>query len=64
MNLKFEECDCMCHQPGISMMHFMPCCITCDYCGKNINFNQYKEHLEKCEKEYNIINENKTGELK
>lgn len=21
-----EACDCTCHDPGVKMLHFMPCC--------------------------------------
>lgn len=24
--LRLEPCDCQCHQPGVIIIHFMPCC--------------------------------------
>ena len=31
-----DICKCACHEPGSTVMDFMPCCYVCEYCGKNI----------------------------
>lgn len=32
-----EECGCGCHEIG-QLGHNPPCCVMCQYCGKNIKF--------------------------
>lgn len=44
-----EFCDCDCHQN--MSMHFMPCCITCSICKKNVNKSAFNAHKEKCQDE-------------
>lgn len=52
---KFDECNCECHHDNSSMMHCVPCCYECQYCGKNIVRLNFEEHEENCKK--------KVGEL-
>lgn len=28
-NAIMHKCGCMCHEPGVSIMHFMACCEHC-----------------------------------
>lgn len=43
---QLELCKCECHtKPGIK--HVIPCCITCEYCGKHIRY-YYKHHTLNC----------------
>ncbi|MEK7072543.1 MAG: hypothetical protein AAB969_03160 [Patescibacteria group bacterium] len=52
----FEVCDCDCHRlPAGMMQHCMPCCNKCPYCGKNIKWHSYDEHIVKCGKERLLI---------
>lgn len=38
-----EICTCECHINS-NIMHFMPCCYTCEDCGQNIKFKYVKDH--------------------
>jgi hypothetical protein len=40
-------CECPCHEPDSSMMHFDACCSGCD-CGAPIRFDCYGEHKKTC----------------
>jgi len=42
-----EICQCHCHEPGKLVMHFMPCCHTCE-CGERIKLKSWKSHVEYC----------------
>lgn len=52
---KFDECNCECHH-NRSMMHCVPCCYECQYCGKNIVRLNFDEHVELCKKEVDKLN--------
>jgi hypothetical protein len=42
MNLiQNDICHCKCHEPGVQIMHFMPCCEgKCNIC------NEYIKHMD------------------
>ena len=46
-----ERCTCICHEPGMTVFHCMPCCGQCPHCGDNISFHALDEHTERCKKE-------------
>ena len=44
-----KECDCDCHnpRPGMTMIHFAPCCNgQCPHCKKYFVF--LREHIAEC----------------
>lgn len=45
----FNECECSCHDTssGVISMHCMPCCTSCNICGKRIKYS-FEEHYTKC----------------
>lgn len=51
----FKECDCPCHEPGMVIMHFVPCCALCPNCNKNIRAPEVhrsliENHIKDCGK--------------
>ena len=45
---KAEECRCICHTKPSKIKHILPCCYTCEYCGKQINSFYFKSHKIHC----------------
>jgi hypothetical protein len=43
-----QKCSCLCHDKGVVMMHFAPCCFVCEQCGSNIKFGRVQEHTRMC----------------
>ena len=43
-------CDCPCHEPGSTIMHFAACCSICPKCGKGISVG-FRGHFESCKGE-------------
>lgn len=41
-----EECSCDCHHTGA--MHCIPCCGTCEKCGKNVRIGAEETHAARC----------------
>lgn len=41
-----EECNCECHSSE-HVMHCVPCCSPCSYCGKNIRYSP-EQHEKQC----------------
>lgn len=50
-----DECKCSCHNPGKTIMHFMPCCHVCPNCKKDIKACLHKEHCNKCNKKNEVV---------
>lgn len=61
----FEICNCECHNPSMlgNMIHCMPCCGTCPYCQKHINFLYYDEHVSRCNQTEPSLECTSDGEL-
>lgn len=43
-----DACTCICHEPGVRMMHIMACCHTCEGCGENIATRKMANHEQSC----------------
>ncbi len=39
-----DICECACHVSH-GLVHFIPCCAECMYCGENISIGRYDKHL-------------------
>lgn len=46
-----DECDCDCHANPDAIMHMIPCCHTCKYCGKRIAREAFEGHIERHEQD-------------
>jgi len=44
----FEICHCRCHN-NPNIMHCMPCCLPCHYCGANIKHFYFEKHVTDCQ---------------
>jgi hypothetical protein len=56
-----EICKCVCHEPDRTVIHFMPCCGTCE-CGDRIKVESQESHLLYC-KEMREVNAKKNRRL-
>ena len=39
------KCLCECHEAGVMMIHFMPCCDTCPACEARIVMGRMRWHM-------------------
>lgn len=44
----WEECNCICHEPGQIIEHVAPCCQYCQFCGMRIRWNGVTAHEAQC----------------
>ena len=42
-----EECTCHCHTTN-NTMHMFACCMTCENCGRHINYESWESHRARC----------------
>jgi hypothetical protein len=50
------DCVCPCHLDPIHVIHPLPCCEPCPYCGKKIARGLQSKHELYCEKKKNDKN--------
>lgn len=43
-----EICKCICHTPGMTVLHIMACCHECQSCKRNIKTSAWNEHKQHC----------------
>lgn len=54
-------CDCKCHE-NPNIMHCMPCCYECEFCGILIKTGCMGIHQKECKEAIKKLKEDKNGE--
>jgi len=44
------QCNCPCHKAPLSVVHPVPCCEPCPFCGKTVARGQLALHLDDCKR--------------
>jgi hypothetical protein len=42
-------CDCICHNPGVVILHCVACCYQCPKCKRNVKDSRQEKHDKHCE---------------
>jgi hypothetical protein len=40
-----DACDCPCHSAPLSVLHPVPCCVSCPVCGKQVVSARLTPHV-------------------